>query len=86
MNHDQADELRQLVRTQVRQISRSETNPHLIAVTGGQRGVGTTTLALNLAVSLCWPGNGRFWSMPIWIVVPLPDYAVSPSPARSFTC
>ncbi len=57
MNPDQADELRNLVRSQTRHGASGEAPVRLIAVTGGQRGVGTTTIALNLAVSLAIQGQ-----------------------------
>ena len=57
MNQDQADELRHLVRSQARHSASSEAAVQLIAVTGGQRGVGTTTIALNLAVALALQGQ-----------------------------
>lgn len=56
MHHDQADELRQLVRERAQQISASGSTP-LVVVTGGKDGVGTTTVALNLAVALARRGR-----------------------------
>lgn len=50
---DQANDLRELVRRQSRRAASTEAGrPALIAVTGGKGGVGTTTLAVNLAVAL----------------------------------
>ena len=57
MNRDQADELRLLVRANARHAPSSEAPVQLIAVTGGLRGVGTTTIALNLAVALALQGQ-----------------------------
>jgi flagellar biosynthesis protein FlhG len=57
MNRDQADELRLLVRTNARHSPSSEAPVQLIAVTGGQRGVGTTTIALNLSVAFALEGQ-----------------------------
>lgn len=51
--NDQASELRQLVRQEARlAASPSGKQPNLVAVVGGRRGVGATTLAVNLAVAL----------------------------------
>jgi len=56
-NHDQADELRYLVRAHARRSSPREAVPQLIVVTGGQHAVGTTTIALNLTVALVQQGQ-----------------------------
>jgi flagellar biosynthesis protein FlhG len=53
--HDQADELRQLVRQ--RSIAPSGGSVPLVVVTGGKGGVGTTTIAANLAVALARQGR-----------------------------
>src|SRR6478672_2486280 len=52
MNHDQADELRQLARQ--RFGSRASAGPAvpLVVASGGKGGVGTTTVAMNLAIAL----------------------------------
>lgn len=51
--HDQADALRQLVVGAEREPSpRTRLAPWLVAVAGGKGGVGTTTIAVNLAVAL----------------------------------
>ena len=57
MIHDQADELRQLVRKRV--TAGTPQGPHvpLIAVSGGKGGVGTTTIAANLAIALARQGR-----------------------------
>ncbi len=57
MTHDQADELRLLVRASARHAPVAGGEVRLIAVTGGQRAVGTTTIALNLAVALALEGR-----------------------------
>ena len=57
MTHDQADELRLLVRAAARHAPVAGGEVRLIAVTGGQRAVGTTTIALNLAVALALEGR-----------------------------
>lgn len=55
---DQAQELRQLVRRDAAVArSRHPRAPRLIAVTAGKGGVGTTTLAVNLAVALSASGR-----------------------------
>src|SRR5260221_5379305 len=54
---DQANELRQLVRSQARIGPVAVAQPSLFVLTGGQRGVGTTTLSLNLAVALALQGQ-----------------------------
>jgi flagellar biosynthesis protein FlhG len=56
--HDQADELRQLVlRGMRRSIPRATAPPKLVAVCGGKGGVGTTALAVNLAIALAREGR-----------------------------
>lgn len=56
--HDQANELRQLVRQSAAAEGQSRgVAPHLVAVTGGKGGVGTTTTAVNLAVALALQGK-----------------------------
>jgi flagellar biosynthesis protein FlhG len=55
---DQADDLRQLVRQDpAEHASPPSQTPALVAVTGGKGGVGTTTLALNLAAALSRQGR-----------------------------
>jgi len=50
---DQANELRQLVEQQARTPTQAAcTGPSMIAVTGGKGGVGTTTVAIHLAIAL----------------------------------
>jgi flagellar biosynthesis protein FlhG len=51
MIHDQADELRQLVRTSAGLDAAGPAAP-LVVIMGGKGGVGTTTVAVNLAVAL----------------------------------
>ncbi len=56
--HDQASELRQLVRREARHdLGESGTQPGLVVVAGGKGGVGTTTVAVNLAVCLAGQGH-----------------------------
>lgn len=51
--HDQADELRELVRQLARRTAGDATpRPALVVVAGAKGGVGTTTTAVNLAVAL----------------------------------
>jgi flagellar biosynthesis protein FlhG len=57
MTHDQANELRQLVRSQPHGRPGSDRAPAIIAVTGAQRGVGTTTMSVNLAMALALAGR-----------------------------
>jgi flagellar biosynthesis protein FlhG len=50
---DQASELRNLVRRAARENTQSAGPiPHLLAMTGGRRGVGVTTLSLRLSMAL----------------------------------
>jgi flagellar biosynthesis protein FlhG len=56
MMHDQADELRQLVRQRTGGATAGPTAP-LVVVGGGKGGVGTTTVAANLAVALARQGR-----------------------------
>ena len=57
--HDQASELRQLVRqgNTVAPTAPSPPPPKLLVLTGGKGGVGTTTIAVNLAVVLARQGQ-----------------------------
>jgi len=56
--HDQADELRELVlRSALEQAWASPIAPRRIVVSGGKGGVGTTSVAVNLAVALAAQGN-----------------------------
>jgi flagellar biosynthesis protein FlhG len=55
--HDQADELRQLVRQSACRPTVSGPGAPLIVVGGGKGGVGTTTTAVNLAVALARQGR-----------------------------
>lgn len=56
--HDQADELRQLVlRTALRDRAAETPAPPLVVLAGGKGGVGATTTAVNLAVSLARQGQ-----------------------------
>ena len=57
MTHDQADELRQLVRQRACRPTVSGPGAPLIVVGGGKGGVGTTTTAVNLAVALARQGR-----------------------------
>jgi flagellar biosynthesis protein FlhG len=54
---DQADQLRKLVRDASRFHSSTDPPPRLIAVMGGKCGVGTTTIAVNLAVAVARRGQ-----------------------------
>jgi len=56
--HDQADDLRQLVlRTAASARAPSAPPPPLVAVAGGKRGVGTSTIAVNVTVALARLGR-----------------------------
>jgi flagellar biosynthesis protein FlhG len=55
--HDQADELRQLVRQRTGSGAPIGPTAPLIVVSGGKGGVGTTTVAANLAVALARQGR-----------------------------
>jgi flagellar biosynthesis protein FlhG len=61
MIHDQADDLRQLVRQNLKPAAAMGPAPRLIVVSGGKGGVGTTTVAMNLAVALARLGNRTVW-------------------------
>jgi Flp pilus assembly CpaE family ATPase len=54
---DQADKLRDLVAEAVTYVVAHAALPPTIVVTGGKRGVGTTTVATNLAASLTHNGH-----------------------------
>ena len=56
--HDQANDLRQLVRRDDRlAVADPPQRPRFVAITGGKGGVGTTTVAVNLAVELARQGR-----------------------------
>lgn len=56
--HDQAAQLRHLVFRSIRQTKAESTQtPRIMVVCGGRAGVGTTTLAMNLSVSLASNGS-----------------------------
>lgn len=57
MIHDQADELRHLVRQRALAASQSARPVPLVVVAGGKGGVGTTTVAANLAIALARQGQ-----------------------------
>jgi flagellar biosynthesis protein FlhG len=57
MNHDQADELRQLARQRFGARASAGPAVPLVVVSGGKGGVGTTTVAINLAVALARLGR-----------------------------
>jgi flagellar biosynthesis protein FlhG len=57
MMHDQADELRQLVRQRAVKPAHLGPGAPLVVVAGGKPGVGTTTIAVNLAVALARQGR-----------------------------
>ncbi len=55
---DQANDLRQLVLRNARSTpSTAQDPPHIIVLTSGKGGVGTTTIAVNLAAALARDGN-----------------------------
>jgi flagellar biosynthesis protein FlhG len=54
--HDQADHLRRLIRG-VRSAPAGDTTPRSIVVAGAKGGVGTTTIAVNLAVAMARNGQ-----------------------------
>src|SRR5580698_267253 len=54
---DQANELRQLVLRAALHSPSAEQPPKLIVVTSGKGGVGTTTIAVNLAIALARDGR-----------------------------
>ena len=56
--HDQANDLRRLVRQAIStRNDNSASRPKLIVVSGGKGGVGTTTVAVNLAIALVQRGS-----------------------------
>ena len=56
--HDQADELRELVRrTSAAGANLAQATPRIITVAGGKGGVGTTTIATNLGVAMALSGR-----------------------------
>jgi flagellar biosynthesis protein FlhG len=57
MTHDQANELRRLVRAQPHSRLSGDGSPKIIAVTGARRAVGTTTVSVNLAMALAMAGR-----------------------------
>jgi flagellar biosynthesis protein FlhG len=57
MIHDQAKSLRQLVRSQPHPRLAADGSPEIIVVTGAQHGVGTTTVAVNLAMTQALAGR-----------------------------
>lgn len=61
MIHDQADELRQMVRQNFKPAAADGPSPRLIVVSGGKGGVGASTVAINLAVALTRLGNRTVW-------------------------
>ncbi|MEO2049193.1 MAG: hypothetical protein ABGX16_21755 [Pirellulales bacterium] len=54
---DQADQLRRLVRTTVQQHAPLQPGPPLVVVSGGQEGVGTSVIAIQLAKELTAQGK-----------------------------
>jgi flagellar biosynthesis protein FlhG len=61
MAHDQADELRRLARLATKPGLASGPAPRLIGVSGGQSGVGASTIAFNLTVALARLGHRAMW-------------------------
>ena len=61
MVHDQADELRILVRQRALAGAAHHTPVPLIVVAGGKGGVGATTVAVNLAIALARYGRRAVW-------------------------
>ena len=57
MNHDQADELRQLARQRFPSPADNGPAVPLVVASGGKGGVGTTTIAVNLAVAFARQGR-----------------------------
>lgn len=55
--HDQADKLRELVRETVQEHAVLQPGVSMVAVSGAQRGVGTTTIAIHLAQELAQLGK-----------------------------
>ncbi len=55
--HDQADKLRELVRETVKEHAVLQPGVPMVAVSGAQRGVGTTTIAIQLAQELAQLGK-----------------------------
>ncbi|HYW79988.1 MAG TPA: P-loop NTPase, partial [Thermoguttaceae bacterium] len=53
---DQANHLRQLVRDCATQLPTAQSRPSLAVVSSGKGGVGTTTVAVNLAVEMAQKG------------------------------
>jgi flagellar biosynthesis protein FlhG len=54
---DQADQLRRLVRTTVQQHAPLQPGPPLVVVSGGQEGIGTSAIAIQLAKELTTQGK-----------------------------
>ena len=54
---DQANDLRKLVRRAARPQTEDAASPKLVVVTSGKGGVGTTSIALNLAIALARDGR-----------------------------
>ena len=77
MNRDQADELRLAGSANggIRASERSDRVPNSSRSPAVKRGVGTTTIALNLAVRWRCKVSGRSWSMPTWTGAPWPGCA-----------
>jgi len=55
--HDQANDLRELVRQGTPPAPTTPSSPYLLVITGGKGGAGTTTIAVNLAVVLAGQGH-----------------------------